>query len=159
MNLKNLALGLLSLSLLYSTPSTANETVLTLSAGQGFTNNLDSGFFNAGVETYFQKHYTHKLEAGFWSDNQKGHSGAFYGSLLLGRRLGDYTGLNATFMVGVVVMTAPDALLSTPFQFTEEVNVGYKQWQFGIKHFSNAGIELPNVGRDYLYLRYLVPLN
>jgi lipid A 3-O-deacylase len=71
--------------------------------------------------------------------------------------------------VGVNVLTpvyrTREKRFSTAFNFGDHVAVGYRngsgrrsEWSLRIQHYSNAGIQHPNPGEDFLQLRYTVPL-
>ena len=125
---------------------------LDLSMGQGLHHVPRSGFYSLGIRTPVDQYYSWRLDTGFWSDQD--NKSSFFTSVLLGREIGAPQGLNGSLYVGIMFHTQPDNVLSTPFQFTEEINLMYRNIGLGFKHISNAGIKRPNKGRDYLYFRY-----
>jgi hypothetical protein len=71
--------------------------------------------------------------------------------------------------VGVNVLTpvyrTRHKRFSTAFNFGDHVALGYRmpgasgwEWSLRLQHFSNAGIEHPNPGEDFVQLRLTVPL-
>ena len=55
---------------------------------------------------------------------------------------------------GPALISATDTQLSTNFQFATDIGFGVRDREtfmsVGYGHISNAGIKLPNKGRDYL---------
>jgi len=68
----------------------------------------------------------------------------------------------ATAVWGPAYLSQPDQELGGSFQFMQDLNFGiqdkYNLIGFGYKHISSAGIEKPNRGKDYLYIRIGVKL-
>jgi hypothetical protein len=71
--------------------------------------------------------------------------------------------------VGLNVLTpiyrTKEKRFSTAFNFGDHVAVGYRQhnargleWSLRLQHFSNAGIDQPNPGENFVQLRLVVPL-
>lgn len=102
--------------------------------------------------------FRHKLSAGAWIDPHPefNRSSATFSSYSIGLRVEpgyfyfeDYAGL--------ALISETDSMLSTNFEFTEEVGMGVKDNEgrfFGLeyRHFSNAGIQDPNKGRDFVLI-------
>ena len=132
---------------------------MTIKFGSGINHVPNSSLYSLGFEKYFNNsNYLYKGEFGFWSDPDYKNKGSVFTSLLLGHRFGTIDTLNATFMVGLLLMSQPDRVLGSPYQATEEISLGYKRFSIGIKHISNANIKPPNLGRDYLFMNYTTPL-
>lgn len=61
------------------------------------------------------------------------------------------------FFQGVALLSGTDKFLSTPYQFMEEAGL---QWRgkdgtfigLGLRHISNGGLRLPNIGKDFIGL-------
>jgi len=98
----------------------------------------------------------HKLAAGGWFDPKPvlKRSGASFGAYSIGIKVEPGIFYAENFF-GVSLISQTDSMLSTNFEFTEEIGIGIQdalgrflgfQW----KHFSNAGIQLPNKGRDFM---------
>jgi hypothetical protein len=51
---------------------------------------------------------------------------------------------------------------STAFNFGDHIGIGYRtgrgEWSLRLQHFSNAGIDTPNPGEDFVQLRWSMPL-
>lgn len=60
-------------------------------------------------------------------------------------------------VAGMGLISKKGNRLGGNFQFTEEIELGYKQVGLGYKHISNAGIQKPNLGRDFLQLSINIP--
>lgn len=151
---------LMALALLISCSSAlADEDTVTFRMGQGVTNTCKSALYSVGFEKDFKDSITYRLDFGAWTDVGLNRRGAPFSSVLIGKRAGEYTSLNFTAMVGILIMGSPDSALALPFNFTEEVALGYQQVSVGYKHVSNAGIKEPNLGRDYVFLNLTFPLN
>ena len=69
----------------------------------------------------------------------------------------------AEVLWGVALITSPDSMLSTVYEFTNDTVIGLRDsrgraFGIGYKHFSNAGIKLPNKGRDFILVHLQFPL-
>lgn len=116
---------------------------------------------NLGYRAFLNDSSPFYLEGtgGFWLDSSgdpnRSSSGFF--SLSPGIKI-DFHGFELRNAYGVALITSPDGYLGGPFQFHGEVYAGFRDaitgYGIGIKynHFSSAGIEQPNVGRDFLML-------
>lgn len=70
--------------------------------------------------------------------------------------------------IGVNVLTpiyrTAEKRFSTAFNFGDHLAVGYRpsvqgwEWSLRVQHFSNAGIDHPNPGENFVQLRLLVPI-
>lgn len=63
-----------------------------------------------------------------------------------------------TYKLGPAIISHPDALLGSNIQIAHELGFGIKDARgvrvgIVLKHFSNAGIVKPNLGRDFMGLR------
>ena len=133
-------------------PAYAGE--IEFRTGVGLNRASTSALYSVGYVRRFDKHYMSRLDMGYWSDSKLGHKSSTYASLSVGRMIGNRNGLYASIYMGVAFISHPDILLSTNFQFTEEVALGYRDAEIIFKHFSNAGIKKPNLGRDYPLVGY-----
>jgi hypothetical protein len=141
------------------TPFKAVATdAFSLRMGTDLTHYKDqTSIYSLGYETFDRHGWGAKIEGGGWTDIADDRRCSPFGAVLVGKQFGDYRGLNLTGLVGAGIIGAPDAALSTTFQFTEEVTVGYDVVGLGFKHFSNAGIKEPNQGRDYFFVNLAFP--
>jgi hypothetical protein len=101
-------------------------------------------------------------ELGYFGDSS-GHdrNGSGFGNVGLGVEAnpGVFI-LRSTWAVGAI--TSPDAMLGGPFQFNHDFLFGVKGDNGAIigldlKHISSAGLESPNLGRDFLLLHVELP--
>lgn len=104
-----------------------------------------------------------KTELGFWADSRKdqGRSDSAYGSYSVGLRVNPEP-LYIEALWGVALISTPDVFLSGHFQFTQDLGIGFKDHYgraIGVsyKHLSNAGIMLPNKGRDMFLIQIGIP--
>lgn len=104
----------------------------------------------------------YRLEAGGWVDNvRNGRKSGGYAGALLGLEP-QTNNFYANAFWGVIGITHPDKMLSTHYQFMQDLGFGlqdYRNVRVGInyKHISNAGIKLPNRGRDFIYVHIQIP--
>jgi len=104
-----------------------------------------------------------QLNGGHWlalADDQKS---ATFGSLQGGLEVVGSGGTFAQFMFGPALISESDSKLAGHFQFHMTGGVGVKSdGKYGLSflwtHFSNAGIEQPNLGRDLLTIQIIVPI-
>jgi len=150
--IKSLIVG----SLLFAVPSFADNFSFRSAIGIG--RSKKSALYSLNFEKVFDERFHYRLDVGFWSDTRPNQRGSFFTSFLLGKTLGNYKVFHGGMDVGLVAMSSPDSVLSSAFEFTEELSIGYKEFEIGYKHISNAGITTPNLGRDYLFLNYRMQL-
>lgn len=95
------------------------------------------------------------LEVGGWVDNGgHGRSHSAIGKLQFGVKPGPTTGIYGYGFVGPAWITQTDSQLGSTLQFATDIGLGVRDnttfISVGYSHISNAGIKLPNHGRDYL---------
>src|SRR5581483_2475391 len=135
------------------------DDATTLRMGGDFTHcKNETAIYSAGFEEFDRHGFGHKFELGAWTDTKEDHRFSPFGSVLLGKRFGDYEGFNLTGFAGIAIIGYTDAALGGIFEFTEEAIVGYKNVGVGYKHISNAGTASPNQGRDYISLTVAFPI-
>lgn len=106
-----------------------------------------------------------RLEAGAYTDQSKrgGVRSSGFGFAGIGVQP-EYGPLYVNFFQYVGLIGSPDTVLGGLFQFSEEVGIGIKDERNGTsvglfyKHISNAGISLPNIGRDFAGVQVMIPL-
>lgn len=108
--------------------------------------------------------FRHKLSYGAWFDPQPDfkRTSASFGSYSVGLRV-EPGPLYFENYFGLSLISQTDSMLSTNFEFTEELGFGVRDKEgrfFGVeyRHFSNAGLQLPNKGRDFFLLNIGVVL-
>lgn len=135
------------------------DDAVTLRMGADFTHyKNETAIYSLGSESFDRDGFGCKLEGGFWTAIDPSHRASPFGSVLGGKRFGDYNGFNLTGFFGVVVLGHTDGALGGNAAFTEEAVLGYKTVSLGYKHISNAGLFPPNHGRDYISLTLAFPL-
>lgn len=103
-----------------------------------------------------------QVEGGYFGDSS-GHNrkGSGFGNYGVGLEANPgYFVLRSTWGVGAI--TSPDSMLGGPFQFNHDLLLGVKGDNgaligVDLKHISSAGIELPNLGRDFLLIHLELP--
>lgn len=111
---------------------------------------LGLGFFN-------------QYEGGGWIQVQEGDGrrSSAYAADQLGLEVSD--GLVIRIATGPALIGTTDTYLGGHFQFTDEVLLGVEDKSTGsiigfkYKHFSSAGLEMPNQGRDFGGLEVTIP--
>lgn len=93
------------------------------------------------------------LEVGGYSESMAGRKQAGVISAQIGAKPGPETGFYGFAFFGPALISATDTQLSTRFQFATDIGFGVRDREtfmsVGYGHISNAGIRLPNKGRDY----------
>jgi hypothetical protein len=120
--------------------------------------------FSAGYQdTYLHDIMLYQLEAGVFADSHgDGRRSSGFTAASTGIRVDPGT-VYAEMLWGVALITSPDSMLSTAYEFTNDTVIGIRDskgraFGIGYKHFSNAGIQLPNKGRDFVLIHFQVPL-
>jgi len=123
---------------------------------------LGSGIFqsnkNVAVYSLSYRHYTtpfffQNAEVGYWVDNKKNSKNSYYEQYSLGlrKRISSYW---VEGQMGGSIVTGVDQYLSSAFEFTEEISLGYKNIGISMRHYSNAGLSSPNKGRNFILMEY-----
>jgi len=145
------------------TPASAHADAVFFRYGLGFNAPGQQGrgeikFFSLGIEQEGKAPLIRQAELGVIAD-QKDYLGRRSG-LFMGATIGPQMQLGPVrtrYLWGVAYISQTDALLSSNMQFTHDLSLGLNDLKSGIslgyKHISNAGLKLPNRGRDFLTLR------
>lgn len=143
--------------------SQANADAVFFRYGLGFGAPQQNGrgeikWFSLGIEQDHKAPWVTQAELGVIAD-QKDYLGRRSG-LFLGTTVGPKMQLGPVqtrYLWGVAWISTTDALLSSHMQFTHDLTLGLYDRKSGLslgyKHISNAGITLPNRGRDFVTLR------
>lgn len=98
---------------------------------------------------------------GYWLALADGERSSWFGSVQGGLEVQGQGGTTAAIFFGPSYVHQDDSKLSGHFQFHTTFSVGVKAGGLGIVyewvHFSNAGIKLPNNGRDLWTAKIIVP--
>jgi hypothetical protein len=154
---------------LLATPAFANEpgegTFIKYGVGKTTYEQASVGevkMFSVGHQSPLLLLLEQKWEVGFWSDAVgKGRKSSGFGGWSLGLepKLGY---LYAHSFWGVIGITNTDTMLSTNYQFMQDLGIGFRDERgislgVGYKHISNAGIKQPNRGRDFFFVQLQIP--
>ena len=121
--------------------------------------NSDSAFGSLSYQTPIKGSLYHQVESGLWTSRARDLGQKMSG--FLSHNLGLKLNLGPCYiesMHGLGFITTPDSLLGGRFQFFHDVGFGAKDKvgsAFGvqIKHISSAGLEKPNIGRNFLLIK------
>lgn len=112
-----------------------------------------------GVQTPLVGDLVQQVELGLWTDNSgiSGRTGSSYISWAAGIEINPGY-LDIIPFAGVAGITSPDNMLSSHFQFNEQLFVGVKDNKksfagINYTHISCANLCSPNLGRDLLSLK------
>jgi hypothetical protein len=104
-----------------------------------------------------------QTSAGYWMAPAHLERHSFYGSLQGGVQVEGKGGTYAQMMFGPALISQDDCRITGMFQFHLTGGLGIVDDNgTGVSllwtHFSNAGIKQPNLGRDILTLRLIIPV-
>lgn len=126
------------------------------------------GVFNSGKNTLSEtKMLSYGIQEDLWGPlKQRGTIGGWLDdahngkkdSAFIAGQLGfevDNNGWIGGVFSGPALISSPDALLGGIFQFMDQISFGIQDKHnsyFGVfyRHFSSAGLEMPNIGRDLI---------
>ena len=115
-------------------------------------------FISLEHQTKISNIVTQKFALGSWLDQNTdiGQSSSQFAAYSLGIKVVPGP-IYLENLFGIALISRTDALLSTNFEFTEEIGVGVQDdlgryIGMSFKHFSNAGIQLPNFGRNFILI-------
>lgn len=150
-----------ALVLLLTNLAHADAILFRYGLGFGAPNQSGRGeikWFSVGIEKEHPRPWVSQGEIGVISDMKQGlgrNSGLFV-SYVAGPKM-QLGPVQTRYLWGVGYLSHPDSLLSSRFQFTHDLTIGLYDLKSGLslgyKHISNAGITLPNRGRDFVTLR------
>lgn len=127
---------------------------IELRMGAGLPKLSQSAIYSLGYIKDLAPGYASRLDVGYWSDSQAGHKPSVFTAVSVGKIIGNEEEFHASLYMGVAFISSPDALLSTPMQFTESLSLCYDTGCVLFGHFSNTGYKKPNSGRDYPMFGY-----
>lgn len=144
------------LTALFYWSSHANAADYSVKFGPGIEGQTLTGaskMFGIREESYQVRGIYTAVELGGWSEATEGRKPAAYTKFQVGAKPGPETGLYGYAFFGPALISSTDTQLSTNFQFATDIGFGvrdrYTFMSVGYAHISNAGIKLPNRGRDY----------
>ena len=120
-------------------------------------------FGKVGVQEELWDSFKHRLNAGVWLDNRGvGHTNSAFTSYQLGFDVQNSL-LEMAIFSGPALISSTDTSLGGYFQFNETLYFGIRDPRsnnsIGVSynHFSSAGLESPNQGRDFIGLEIKFP--
>lgn len=149
------------LALLFPIAVSAGELSLkvgpTLNSPKAFSNKLGALGYSARLSRIFD----YQLEGGGFT-SLTGDI-AFYGTVQLGFTIKGDRWYSSIF-TGPSYISATNEYLNTNIQISNDIELGFRDERgvklaLDYKHFSNAGVTSPNLGRDFLLLKVAVPFN
>jgi len=156
----------LALTTLISCQALAGEAVIKYGVGVGNSAKTSKSEVVMGSMAYQQPFYglfAQQVEVGGWGDRRAdmGRQNSVFMGYSLGLNL-NMGYLNAQAFWGVAGITNPDSYLGGPFQFNHDFAINFmdkRKVKLGVayKHVSSAGIEKPNIGRDFFMIRVGLP--
>ena len=149
---------LLALILLVSNVAWADS--MTFDVGLGVFNSglhslSETKLVKLGLQEDVWYNLKQKASAGFWLDNAgNGRTDSEFGAYQLGFEVRNPTLLASVFF-GPAFITTPDVYLGGHLQFNTSLFLGVPDDDnnaIGVfyNHFSSAGLEMPNMGRDFV---------
>ena len=128
----------------------------TLNIPNGAANKM----FSLGLSESITSLWDYQFEVGTFTNLTNGS--LLYWSLEVGPTL-DFGAFYTKFLTGPAMISYTNQYLNTAVQISSDLEMGLKDRRditmgLGYKHFSNAGITSPNLGRDFLYLKLSIPL-
>jgi len=156
------SLGLFLLVVLFLIPTFTRSDEMLFDVGLGALDTSSSmKFFSVGIQEDLWGPLKERASCGGWVDSSAGasSSGFFSGQLGFEVDSGSLTG-DAFFGPGSITQT--DVLLGGYFQFESSLELTFHDINrngMGVffRHFSSAGFEMPNQGRDVLGLELIFP--
>lgn len=115
----------------------------------------ESKLLRFGVEEYVWYNFKEKVNTGFWLDNAgDGRTGSAFISYQLGFNVHNSV-FEMSLYTGPALISSSDIYLGGHFQFNDTAYFGICDVEgnsIGVSynHFSSAGLEVPNIGRDFV---------
>ncbi len=160
-----LRLSILLLCLL-SVPLRADEFLFKYGIQMFQTKWTDVKLFTVGYQGDLTRFFKYQGEVGFYADTRADGNVRKSSALATGS-VGfevEHSFFYASVFWGLGFISTPDKQLSSVFEFNQDLSVGFRDSRgtsiaLNYKHLSNAGITLPNEGRDFLMVRLQIPLS
>jgi hypothetical protein len=155
-------LKLLLFFLFLSSPVYAQEDQLFIDGAVGVGNSDGMRTINLGIQEDIWHAFKQRAIGGFWLDNSgNGKSDSGFIAAQLGFEV-NVSGLVVSVFCGPGLITNPDSLLGSYFEFVSDGHVGFMDhdgYYLGgyYRHISDAGMTAVNIGRDVVGLELRVP--
>ena len=133
---------------------------LSIRGGSAIVNGSLTGgskIFGLRYEEPLKRGIEYAVEIGGYVDNLgNGRKGAALAKLQLGVTPGAQIGAFGSAFTGPCFISSTDALLGSIYQFCTDFGIGIRDTETILSvtysHISNAGLKLPNKGRDFVIL-------
>jgi len=107
--------------------------------------------------------FVYQYEVGTIIDTNPGRSTSAFGIASIGLET-KTENIFGFYLLGAGLFSSPDSLLSSVFEFSHDLGIGFKDKRgvgvdLAYRHISNAGLVPPNPGRNFLIMRLSVPWN
>jgi len=118
--------------------------------------------FTLGYQAPLFAIFDYQLEGGMFNDSKQTQGLIAFSNVSIGVSTFTTSGIYAKIFFGPALISQTDTRLSSIFEFNHDLEFGFvdkKGLSIGVnyKHMSNAGIVLPNYGRDLLLLKIQFP--
>lgn len=151
---------IICLTILTSYTAHAQEDQTIVDGGIGVFNSAKKSLsetktFSLGVQEDLWGPLKQRATGGFWLDNSgNGKKDSLFAAGQLGFEVNNNGWLLGIFS-GPALISSPDVLLGGPVQFMDDIHLGIQDKGsnyigFFYRHFSSAGLEMPNIGRDMI---------
>lgn len=117
---------------------------------------------SGGYQGYLIGIFDYQLEAGAFQDAGNSVGIVGFGGASVGISVKSTSGVYAKVFAGPSLITNTDDRLSSILEFNDDIELGIRDSRnvclgLDFKHFSNAGLFPPNIGRDFLLLKVQIP--
>lgn len=119
-------------------------------------------FIKAGVQEDIWDTFEHKMNVGGWLDSRgEGRTSSAFIGYQIGFDVRNDI-LEVSVWSGPTLISSTDAALGGNFQFNETIFFGVRDKHDNVigmayNHFSSAGLEMPNMGKDFMCLEIKFP--
>lgn len=155
----------LMLSIIFANVARA-DTVISFGFGVFGTANDGTSqvkIFRLSEEEDIWRPIKRRISGGIWADQRNdGNATSLFGTYQIGFHV-EASQLEAALYTGPCLITTPDASLGGYFQFNHTLLLAIRDAagnSIGVSynHFSNAGLNKPNLGKDFAALELKIPL-
>lgn len=158
---------LILLMFAFSIQSYAQDDQWAIDGGLGVfstqgTSLSDVKFAKVGIQEDIWDAFKQRVSVGGWLDSRgSGYSGSAFGGYQLGFEVNNSVFQGGIF-TGPTLISTTDKDLGGIFQFNDSINFGIKDDRGNVigivyNHFSSAGLESPNLGKDFMGLEIKFP--
>lgn len=124
---------------------------------------ISLGHHSKLINVAYFNYFNWMSEIGFWTRSQSGRvESSGFGSIQLGVDI-EASPFTASTFHGIGAITKTDSRLGSNFQFFHDLCGGlqddknHANISLCYKHISNAGVTLPNLGKDFIMIKIGIP--